>query len=247
MIKKVSDLKVFRFFCLGLLIFCSSFSVAFAKDQPHLPMSVEGLLNLTSPFTLPPLRAGYGAYEKAVDAKTMEIHHKRHHQAYIDKLNAEIKALGNTKMDLRQVLKSAGSNVAFQNHGGGHFNHAFFWTLLADKPTAMPEGLKADIKRSFGTVTRFLDELTTQGAKVFGSGWVWVVRDASGKLQVVISKNQGNPMMNDSKVLPILGIDVWEHAYYLRYQNARGSYLKEILSIIDWKQVQAYNEEAKSK
>lgn len=190
-------------------------------------------------FTLPALQYATDALEPHIDKLTMEIHHGKHHQAYVDNLNKAIAGTEHENKSLEELVASAGKiSPAVRNNGGGHWNHSFFWELL--KPGgSKPSGKLADaINSSFGSLEALQEKVSTAGATRFGSGWAWlIVKD--GKLEVSSTPNQDNPLMDVAEVkgTPILGIDVWEHAYYLKYQNKRPDYLKAIWNVINWDKV----------
>lgn len=201
----------------------------------------------TAPFKLPPLPYKENSLSKAIDTETMKIHHGKHHQAYIDKLN---KALENDKADLITILTSASKrSTEVRDNAGGHWNHSFFWTVLSPKSSdnKIPEELKRELTETFGSIDKFKEEFEKAGAALFGSGWAWLIRNSQGKLEITTTPNQDNPLMDVAKVkgTPILGADVWEHAYYLKYQNKRADYLKNFWKVVNWKQVQEYNVESK--
>ena len=211
--------------------------------------SLKDLNALKGPFTLAPLPYKNGALKAAVDEKTMEIHHDKHHRAYVDNLN---KNIGDEKGDLASILAKAGSlSPAIRNNAGGHWNHSFFWSVLTPDSASqkMPERLQKEIEGRFGSVDKFKSEFEAAAAGRFGSGWAWLVRDNDGKLQITSTANQDNPLMDvaETKGTPIFGIDVWEHAYYLRYQNKRPDYLKNLWKIVNWKQVDEYDQELAKK
>lgn len=189
--------------------------------------------------SLPELGYDYDALEPFIDAKTMEIHHTKHHQTYIDKLNAALEGHGDlAQLDVNQLISDLGKvpetiRTAVRNHGGGHSNHSFFWPLLK-KDVALGGGVKDAIDRDFGSFDTFKTEFSTKAALLFGSGWTWVVAD-QGKLSVVTTANQDSPV--SSGKTPILGLDVWEHAYYLKYQNRRLDYINAFFDIINWEKV----------
>jgi Fe-Mn family superoxide dismutase len=193
-------------------------------------------------FTLPALAYATDALEPHIDKQTMEIHHGKHHQAYVDNLNKAIAGTEHENKSLEELVAAAGKiSPAVRNNGGGHWNHSFFWELLS-ADGGKPEGaLAAAITEAFGSVEALQEKINTAGATRFGSGWAWlIVKD--GKLEVTSTPNQDNPLMDVAEVkgTPILGIDVWEHAYYLKYQNKRPDYLKAIWSVINWKKVAAH-------
>lgn len=190
-------------------------------------------------FTLPALPYAPDALEPHIDKLTMEIHHGKHHQAYVDNLNKAIAGTEHENKSLEELVASAGKiSPAVRNNGGGHWNHSFFWELLSAKG-GKPSGKLADaINSTFGSLEALQEKINTAGATRFGSGWAWlIVKD--GKLEVTSTPNQDNPLMDVAEVkgTPILGIDVWEHAYYLKYQNKRPDYLKAIWNVINWEKV----------
>lgn len=189
--------------------------------------------------TLPALPYAPNALEPHIDAQTMEIHHDKHHQAYVDNLNKAIEGTDAANLPLEELIKNISKYpAAVRNNGGGHFNHSLFWTIMSPTPSA-PQGKLADaINEAFGSLEALQEKMSTAGATRFGSGWAWlIVKD--GKLEVTSTPNQDNPLMDVAEVkgTPILGIDVWEHAYYLKYQNKRPDYLKAIWNVIDWAEV----------
>lgn len=191
------------------------------------------------PFTLPKLPYAYDALEPHIDAKTMEIHHTKHHQAYIDKLNAAVAGTQWEKMSVEEILTNFkdvpdDKKTAVKNHGGGHANHSLFWTILSPE-TSQPTGdLLKQIEKTFGGVAEFQKMFAEKAAGQFGSGWAWLIVE-SGKLKVESSANQDSPLMEGKT--PILGLDVWEHAYYLKYQNKRPDYIAAFWKIVNWGEV----------
>ncbi len=190
-------------------------------------------------FTLPALPYSFDALEPTIDKETMQIHHDKHHQAYVDNLNKAIAGTENENKTLEELLAKAGSiSPAVRNNGGGHWNHSFFWEILS-KDGGKPEGkLAAAIDEAFGSLDEMKEKFNAAGAARFGSGWVWV-GVLNGKLAICSTPNQDNPLMDvaECKCKPILGCDVWEHAYYLKYQNKRPDYLKAFWSVVNWKKV----------
>lgn len=195
----------------------------------------------TGPFTLPPLPYATGALTKAIDKQTMEIHHGKHHKAYVDNLNKEVEK--DAKLKDKSIEEIVGSiskyPAAVRNNGGGHWNHTFFWSIMTPDKTEMSPELLAAINDAFGSVEDFKKKFEEAGTKQFGSGWAWLIVNKSGKLEITSTPNQDNPLMDDAKVKgkPVLGNDVWEHAYYLRYQNKRADYLKEWWTVVNWTKV----------
>lgn len=200
------------------------------------------------PYTLPPLPYPYTALEPHIDAKTMEIHHTKHHQAYIDKLNAAIQGTEWEKLSVEELLQRfkdipAEKQTAVRNHGGGHANHSLFWTILSPSGGGKPSGdLAKAIDASFGSFEAFQKQFTDAALTRFGSGWAWLVTDSkleapSSKLTVLSTANQDSPLMEGKT--PLLGLDVWEHAYYLKYQNKRPDYVAAFWNIINWSEVES--------
>jgi Fe-Mn family superoxide dismutase len=196
---------------------------------------------------LPELSYAYNALEPYFDAQTMEIHHTKHHQTYVDKLNAALEGhsdLQNKSVeDLLRGLDSVPENIrtAVRNHGGGHFNHSFFWPMLR-KETSFGGGVADAINSSFGSFDTFKERFSNSAALLFGSGWTWLVW-SNNELQIVTTANQDNPLSQGKT--PILGIDVWEHAYYLKYQNRRPEYVSAFFNVINWDTVNEYFNAAK--
>ncbi|MBI2029797.1 superoxide dismutase [Candidatus Gottesmanbacteria bacterium] len=194
-------------------------------------------------FTLTKLPYEYDALEPYIDKQTMTIHHDKHHATYVEKLNAaltsEDKFLKMDIIDLMGALNSVPEKVRMQvrNNGGGHANHSFFWKIMSPEKQ-QPEGkLLQAINSSFGSMDMFTDQFTQKALNRFGSGWAWVISD-KGNLSLMDTPNQDNPWMESKN--PILGIDVWEHAYYLKYQNKRVEYIKAFMNVINWKEVDAH-------
>ena len=197
---------------------------------------------------LPKLPYEYNALEPYIDAKTMEIHHTKHHQAYIDKLNGAVKGTQFENMDVNELLKKLNDvpeniRTAVRNHGGGHSNHSFFWQVMGPNAGGEPHGNVGDaIKCTFGGFDKFKEEFTNAAMTIFGSGWVWlVIKD--GKLEVIKTPNQDSPLM-DGKTL-LLGIDMWEHAFYILRQNRKNEYLEAFWHVLNWKQVEENYKKAK--
>lgn len=191
-------------------------------------------------FNLPALPYAHDALEPYIDKQTMEIHHGKHHQAYVDNLNKAVAGTENENKSLEDLLKNVGSlSPAIRNNGGGHWNHTFFWDTLAPHSGGEPTGALAEaINSTFGSFDALKEKVNAAGTTRFGSGWAWlIVKD--GKLEVTSTPNQDNPLMDVAEVkgIPLLGIDVWEHAYYLKYQNKRPEYLNQIWNVISWAKV----------
>jgi Fe-Mn family superoxide dismutase len=192
------------------------------------------------PFTLASLPYAHDALEPHIDTVTMQIHHGKHHQAYVDNLNKAVAGTPNEGKSLEELVASAGAiSPAVRNNGGGHWNHTFFWESLSPKGGGSPAGaLGQAIEAAFGSFDAFREKFNNAGMTRFGSGWAWlIVKD--GKLEVTSTPNQDNPLMDVAEVKgrPILGVDVWEHAYYLKYQNRRAEYLGAFWNVIDWNKI----------
>lgn len=197
--------------------------------------------NTIMAFTLPPLNYAYDALESYIDAKTMEIHHSKHHNAYVTNLNAAVAGTDMENMDIEDICKNISKYPApVRNNGGGHFNHSLFWTILKKNDGAAPAGKLAEaIQNDLGGFDQFKDDFSKAATTRFGSGWAWLsVKD--GKLQISSTPNQDNPLMDVDGIVtgtPILGLDVWEHAYYLNYQNRRPDYISAFFNVINWDEV----------
>ena len=193
-------------------------------------------------FELPKLPYEYAALEPHIDARTMEIHHSKHHNAYVTNLNKAIEGTPLASQSIEEILKNVSkASAAVRNNGGGHFNHSLFWKVMKPGGGGLPSGdLAAAINRDFGSFDTFKEQFNNAGATRFGSGWAWLlVHD--GKLVVTSSPNQDNPLMDVAEVkgTPILGLDVWEHAYYLHYQNRRPDYTGAFWNVVNWDEVAA--------
>jgi Fe-Mn family superoxide dismutase len=188
-------------------------------------------------FTLPALPYAYDALEPHIDLLTMQIHHDKHHQAYVTNLNNAIAGTPNEHKSLEELVQAAGTlPPAVRNNGGGHWNHSFFWEILGPGTSGEPTGELADaINAAFGSFGEFKTKFAAAGVGRFGSGWAWLIKN-DGKLQISSTPNQDNPLMDVAEIkgTPILGVDVWEHAYYLKYQNKRPDYLAAIWNVINW-------------
>lgn len=188
-------------------------------------------------FTLPPLDYGFDALEPHIDAQTMEIHHDKHHNAYVTNLNNAVEGTEFADMEINELIANLDAlpeakRTAVRNNGGGHANHSFFWKLLTPGGASEPTGeLAAAIDAAFGSFDEFKTQLEAAGAGRFGSGWAWLVKDGSG-VAIMSTPNQDSPVMEGKT--PVLGVDVWEHAYYLKYQNRRPEYLKAFWNVVNW-------------
>jgi Fe-Mn family superoxide dismutase len=193
-------------------------------------------------YELPKLPYAYDALEPHIDARTMEIHHTKHHQAYITNVNNALKdhpELSRKSVeDLIRNLNEVPENIrtVVRNNGGGHANHSFFWQIMGPNAGGEPKGLLAgDINSAFGSFDQFKEKFAAAAAGRFGSGWAWLIRNREGKLEIMSTPNQDNPLMDGNT--PLLGLDVWEHAYYLHYQNRRPDYVKAWWNVVNWEAV----------
>ncbi|MCS6838887.1 MAG: superoxide dismutase [Bdellovibrionaceae bacterium] len=228
------------------ILFFTVLIMSFSNDLA-LALSLKELNSEKTPFQLPELPYPVDAFTFAIDAETMTIHHQKHHKGYVDNANKFLSPKVVTMDELLKTMDQYPEEV--RNNVGGHWNHRFFWSILTPetKKQKMPKRLLKEINKYFQSFENFQSEFENQGLKRFGSGWVWLIRDSHGELKIVLTPNQDNPLMNLSAIpqgYPILGIDVWEHAYYLKYKNKRGEYLKTIWSIINWDQVNRFDLEA---
>jgi Fe-Mn family superoxide dismutase len=193
------------------------------------------------PFTLPNLPYAFNALEPHIDARTMEIHHGKHHNAYVTNLNNAIANTDADKLSIEEICKTISKYpVAVRNNGGGHYNHSLFWLIMGPNAGGAPTGALADaINAAFGSFEEFKTKFAAAGVGRFGSGWAWLIVDANKKLQITSTPNQDNPLMDVAEVkgTPILGCDVWEHAYYLNYQNRRPDYIAAWWNVVNWTEV----------
>jgi Fe-Mn family superoxide dismutase len=191
-------------------------------------------------FTLPALPYAFNALEPHIDTKTMEIHHGKHHQAYVTNLNSAIASTEAEKSSIEELCKNISKfPAAVRNNGGGHYNHSLFWTLMKQNGGGNPSGALAEaINSAFGSFDEFKTKFNTAGTTRFGSGWAWLIKNSSGKLEIGSTPNQDNPLMDVSELkgIPVLGLDVWEHAYYLNYQNRRPDYCTAWWNVVNWEE-----------
>ena len=194
-------------------------------------------------FELPDLPYSYDALEPHFDARTMEIHHSKHHAGYTAKLNAAVSGSALENQDIEELLSNLDmSNTALRNNGGGYFNHNLFWEILSPESFEMSAELSAAINASFGSFEEFKTAFSNAAATRFGSGWAWLCVHEGGKLEICSTANQDNPLMPEigCEGQPILGLDVWEHAYYLNYQNRRPDYIAAFFNVVNWNKVSEY-------
>jgi len=191
-------------------------------------------------FTLPALPYAFNALEPHIDARTMEIHHGKHHNTYVTNLNNAIAGTDAEKLSIEEICKNISKYPApVRNNGGGHYNHSLFWTILGPEGGAPAGALLDAINAAFGSLDEFKKQFAAAAAGRFGSGWAWLIKDGSGKLAITSTPNQDNPLMDvaETKGTPILGLDVWEHAYYLNYQNRRPDYVTAFWNVVNWNEV----------
>jgi len=214
------------------------------------PTTTNRLEEPVMAFTLPDLPYDYDALERSIDARTMEIHHTKHHGTYVANLNNAIAGTELEDKSLEELLAMASQvPAAVRNNGGGHWNHTFFWQIMGPDGGGEPKGeLKDAIDDTFEGFENFKQQLIQAGLTRFGSGWAWLVLDDNGKLVITSTPNQDNPLMDVAEVkgTPILGVDVWEHAYYLRYQNRRPDYLQAWWDVVNWDKVEENYQAAKA-
>lgn len=198
-------------------------------------------------FTLPELQYAANSLEPSIDAKTMEIHHGKHHNAYVTNLNNAINGTPADLLSIEEICKNISSYpMVVRNNGGGHFNHSLFWTILSSNNGSISNELSSAIENDLGGMEKFKESFTTAATTRFGSGWAWLIVQEGGKLSVCSSPNQDNPIMDiaENKGIPILCLDVWEHAYYLNYQNRRPDYISSFWNIVNWTEVSSRFAEA---
>jgi superoxide dismutase, Fe-Mn family len=221
----------------------------FGRSQPAQALELFRSAQATEVFTLPPLPYAYDALEPVIDAETMQFHHDKHHAAYVKNLNAAIARYPDlqvlTAEELLIQIDTVPANIRTTviNNGGGHVNHSMFWEIMAPNAGGSPTGgIATAIRQQFGSFEAFQTAFNEAGAKRFGSGWAWLVMNPAGDLEVISTANQDSPLM--SGLAPILGNDVWEHAYYLKYRNKRDEYLKAWWNVVNWEVVEQRYERA---
>lgn len=235
--KKRSFLRQTALAATGVSI-APSLVLSACREKKEAPEETAAPMTAQEAFTLPAIPYGYDAFPDTIDPMTMEIHHSKHHQGYTNKLNAALAENGISGKSIDEILRMEKLPTAIRNNGGGFYNHSLYWDILTPgggESTVLSEKITED----FGSMEALKKELADAGARRFGSGWAWLCQDGDKKLFVCSTPNQDNPLMqvSDCQGTPLLGIDVWEHAYYLKYQNKRGEYLQNILKIINWEKV----------
>ncbi|ADQ16983.1 Superoxide dismutase [Leadbetterella byssophila DSM 17132] len=216
-----------------------------------LAASKTVLARMADAFTLPKLPYAFNALEPHIDAETMEIHYSRHHKAYVDNLNKALPGSGAEGKSLEEIIKNVSKySTAIRNNAGGHWNHTFFWEILSPKATSPNGKLLKKIQETFKSVDAMKEEFNKAAAGRFGSGWAWLILQKNGDLKIISTANQDNPYMDvvETQGCPIIGIDVWEHAYYLKYQNKRADYVNAFWNLVNWDQAEKnYNAALKKK
>lgn len=190
-------------------------------------------------FELPKLKYSYDALEPFIDAKTMEIHHTKHHAGYVEKLNKAVEGTEWENKSIEDILENVSKlDRSVRNNAGGHWNHSFFWEILSPEKSTPTDDFSEALNKNFGSFEEFKNKFSESAKSLFGSGWVWLVKDG-GSLKIIQTPLQDNPLMGDvkEKGVPILGLDVWEHAYYLKYQNKRADYIESFWNVVDWKKI----------
>lgn len=247
-IKRLNNCLLVLLFSIALLWSGFNSNSSVAKTREHRPSLIAQAP--TGEFTLPPLPYAYDALSEYIDAQTMTLHHDKHHAGYVKNLNKAIAShpelLGTTIESLLGSLEEIPEDIqdAVRNNGGGHANHTMFWSIMTPHSSGMPTGDIAEaINNTFGSFEAFQQEFNGAGKGQFGSGWAWLILDQDGNLAVTSTANQDNPISDGN--YPIMGNDVWEHAYYLKYQNKRGDYLDAWWNVVDWDEVNKRFEDAK--
>ena len=230
-----------KFLQQAALITAGSMAASISSAE-NIFMKGSEVKNPAQDFTLPPLPYAYDALEPHIDKMTMEIHHTKHHQAYVNNLNKALMELGkkDSHGSLEEICKTASTfNTAVSNNAGGHFNHSMFWKLMKPTGGGNPSGTLGDaINSSFTSFDNFKTAFSDRAKSVFGSGWTWLLFDVKKKLFIGTTRNQENPLMDITELegVPILAIDVWEHAYYLKYQNKRADYISAWWNVVNWEE-----------
>jgi len=205
-------------------------------------MQATGQQTSQATFFVPILSYPYDALEPFIDARTMEIHHDKHHDAYVANLNKAIAGTNIEKLNIEEILKNVSKYPAsFRNNAGGHYNHSLFWTIMSPQGKRAPSGKLAEaIHSTFGSFEEFKTKFAAAATERFGSGWAWLIKNSSGNPEITSTPNQDNPLMDvaETKGYPILGLDVWEHAYYLKYQNKRADYINAWWNVVNWQEVE---------
>jgi len=197
----------------------------------------ESIINEIKKVSIESLPYSYDSLTSFIDSETMKTHYTKHYKGYVDKLNVELEKVKGKDIDLEEIItKISKFNTKVKNNGGGAFNHALFWKMLSPKKQTIKDPLKKEIEKNFGSFEKFKEKFEEESKNRIGSGWVWLILTNNGKLKIVSTSNQDNPLMNTEKEngYPLLGLDVWEHAYYLKYKNKRDDYVKNFWKVVNW-------------
>lgn len=241
----------FRNIIITIASFFINNTSAECRSPQRLMSNTASLYQEHYPFSLPGLSYQYNDLEPYIDEKTMEIHHNKHHKAYVDNLNNTLKdhpkLHQKTLLELLSQINTYSSDIktALRNNAGGHFNHSMFWTVMGPNSAPISKSLESQIIKDFGSFESFQNKFNNCAKSVFGSGWAWLVTNKKGNLSIMATHNQDSPISD--KLIPILCLDVWEHAYYLKYQNKRVDYIQEFWHVINWKKVEEYYQQALQK
>ena len=203
----------------------------------HTSFLNESIISEIKKISMEKLPYEYGSLTSFVDSETMKTHYTKHYKGYVDKLNVELEKVKGKDIDLEEIItKISKFNTKVKNNGGGAFNHALFWKMLSPKKQTIKDPIKKEIEKNFGSFEKFKEKFEEESKSRFGSGWVWLILTNTNRLKVVSTANQDNPLMNTEKErgYPILGLDVWEHAYYLKYKNKRDEYVKNFWKVVNW-------------
>jgi len=204
-------------------------------DNPSLIK--EEIISEIKRVSVEKLPYDFDSLETFIDSETMKTHYNKHYKGYVEKLNGELEKIKGKDLDLEQIIKSISKfNTKVKNNGGGAFNHALFWKMLSPKKQTLEDPIKTKIEKTFGSFQKFKEEFEQAAKDRFGSGWVWLILTDTGRLKIVTTSNQDNPLMNTEKEkgYPLLGLDVWEHAYYLKYKNKRDKYVSNFWKVVNW-------------
>jgi len=197
----------------------------------------ESIISEIKSVSIEKLPYNFDSVETFIDSETMKTHYNKHYKGYVEKLNLELEKIKGKDLDLEQIIVSISKfNTKVRNNGGGAFNHALFWKMLSPKKQTIEDPIKSKIEKTFGSFEKFKEEFETAAKDRFGSGWVWLILKDNGRLKIVTTANQDNPLMNTEKErgYPLLGLDVWEHAYYLKYKNQRDKYVSNFWKVVNW-------------
>ncbi len=197
----------------------------------------ESIISEIKSVSIEKLPYNFDSVETFIDSETMKTHYNKHYKGYVEKLNKELEKIKGKDLDLEQIIVSISKfNTKVRNNGGGAFNHALFWKMLSPKKQTIEDPIKSKIEKTFGSFEKFKEEFETAAKDRFGSGWVWLILKDNGRLKIVTTANQDNPLMNTEKErgYPLLGLDVWEHAYYLKYKNQRDKYVSNFWKVVNW-------------